>query len=513
MRLSYLIALLFLLPACQSIPQQEESSASSPNIILILADDMGYSDLGCMGAEIETPNLDALADNGMLFTHAYNTSRCCPTRASLLTGLYQHDAGYGHMDSDLGSPSYQGRFKEGVVSMPELLQQADYQTYMLGKWHLGHEVENTPLNRGFDRMYGIPKGGGLYFYPCIGRDRQVYLDKKQVFPDSNWYSTDAFTDYAIQFIGEADQERPFFMYLAYVAPHFPLQARAEDIQKYRGKYEKGYESIRQNRFEKQQQLGIISREVQLSPADFDRWESLENQSDEELKMAVYAAQVDRMDQNIGRLMESLKKLNLFENTLVLFLSDNGATDVELNTTPGAEFGSRNSWSAYGKNWANVSNTPYRKYKAMTHEGGIITPMIAHWPKGIQQRGSIQSTLVHVLDVLPTFLEVADVEYPSEKDNIALKPLEGKSFLPTLKNEKTAFDRVLLWEHEGNQAVRKGDWKLVRLHNETWELYDLKNDPIELRNVVDDYPEKVKELEQLYKDWAKAKGVRAWPIQS
>ena len=505
---SLAIALFILLPLLTRLEGEER-----PNIILILADDMGYSDLGSYGGEIETPNLDKLAYNGVRFTHAYNTSRCCPTRASILTGLYQHQVGYGSMDSDLGYPSYQGRFREGVVTVAQLLQEAEYRTMMLGKWHLGHEEAYHPLARGFDEMYGIPKGGGVYFYPCVGRDRQVYLNKEQVIPDETWYSTDAFTDYAIQFAEEAiSDSQPFFMYLAYIAPHFPLQAWPEDIEKYRGKYSKGYAFYRNQRFEKQKELGILSADTVLSPPEYNDWDAIENKDHEDHKMAVYAAQMDRMDQNIGRLIDSLQEQEVLDNTVILFLSDNGAVNSELNDFPDAELGSRDSWSAYGKSWGNVSNTPYRKYKAMTHEGGIITPMIVHWPDGIKTPGKITHEPVHIVDMLPTLLAMAETSYPSTYQGHTLPPLTGTDFMPLVHGGKQASDKTMFFEHNGNRAVRVGNLKAVQLHKKSWELYDLSSDPTELNNLAETQPDNLRRMQSAYSQWARSNGVLDWPVQ-
>lgn len=505
------VSLLLLISMLVSCSRQEQ--LSKPNIIVILADDMGYSDLGCMGSEIETPNLDALAGKGVLFTDCYNTSRCCPTRASLLTGLYQHQAGYGDMDSDLGYPSYQGRFREGVVTIAQLLKQTDYHTIMIGKWHLGHQQENIPLNRGFDKMYGIPKGGGVYFYPCVGRDRQVYLNNEQVIPDSTWYSTDAFTDYAIHFAEEAvNDDKPFFLYLAYIAPHFPLQAKPEDIQKYRNKYSRGYEYYRTKRFQKQKDLGIIAKDTKLSPADYTPWKQINNKDEEDLKMAVYAAQIDCLDQNIGKLLKKLKELNVFENTIILFLSDNGAISTNLNTYPEAQIGTRNSWAAYGKNWGNVSNTPFRYYKTMTHEGGIKTPLIVHWPEGIKSKDTISHEPIHLTDIYPTILELAQSDYPKEFEGEVLIPLAGESFLPLMRGNKQDPYKVMFWEHEGNQAVRIGGWKLVRKNKKAWELYNLQEDPTELNNLIDSKAELADSLKSVFNSWAKKCGVKEWPVK-
>ena len=482
---------------------------SRPNILLILADDMGYSDLGCTGGEIATPNLDRLAAQGLLFTHCYNTARCCPTRASLLTGRYQHSVGIGHMDADLGWPSYRGRLDTETPMMAGLLQEQGYQTYMLGKWHLGDEPEHSPLGRGFDRMYGIPKGGGVYFYPCIGRDRQVFLDDEQVFPDSNWYSTDAFTDYAIQFVRESQRqpEQPFFMYLAYIAPHFPLQARQEDIAKYAEAYEGRIGSIREKRYRKQQRLGIVDVGTLLPPMESFKENEGHNPEEEQRKMAVYAAQVDRMDQNIGRLLEVLQELGQLDNTIVMFLSDNGAASVNLNDTPDAEIGSRNCWASYGKARATVSNTPYREHKARVHEGGIITPLIVHWPVGIRRPGEIRKDPVHIIDLLPTCLEVSG--RPTGGGRIETLP--GQSLVSTL-NSPGQTERTLFWEHQGNQAVRYGKWKLVRLHRRDWELYDLEHDPTEMQNLVRQNPAKARELETEFAKWAEQNGVLPWPVK-
>ena len=499
----FLLLMLFLLGACGS------KHISTPNVIIILADDLGFSDLGCTGAEIHTPNLDSLAADGVLFTNCYNTSRCCPTRASLLTGRYQHQVGFGHMDADLGVPAYQGRFLHGVTILPERLKDHGYRTVMLGKWHLGHEHDHAPLARGFDRMYGIPKGGGVYFYPCVGRDRQIFLNDQQVFPDSNWYSTDAFTDYAIKFSEEAvDDDKPFFMYLAYIAPHFPLQAREEDIAKYQGKYKKGYAHYRQKRFEKQKRLGVISLNTELSPPDHENWDAVRNKDAEDLKMAVYASQVDRMDQNIGRLISSLRSQGQLDNTVIFFLSDNGAASTNLHQFPHAEIGSRACWSAYGKSWANVSNTPYRKFKAMTHEGGIITPLIVHWPAGLRSKGVISYQPIHIIDIFPTVLSLASRSW----DHLShLEKLEGTSLMPYLTGDTKGTARTMFFEHQGNRAVRAGDWKLVARHRQDWELYHIKDDPTELNNLIEEHPDKKSELLTVYRQWADKNGVEDWPI--
>lgn len=458
-----------------------------PNIIVILADDMGYSDLGCTGGEIQTPHLDRLAADGLLFTHCYNASRCCPSRASLLTGLYQHRAGVGHMSSDLGFPAYQGHLNDQCVTIAEVLKEQGYRTIMTGKWHVGDEREHWPDKRGFERFYGIPKGGGLYFYPSKFIDRPIYRNSEQVKPDSStFYSTDAFTNEAIKFVEESSNDnKPFFLYLAYIAPHFPLQAWPEDIAKYEGMYDEGYESIRQKRYSKQKKLNIVSADAELSPSNFPSWDAVEDKSEEIHKMEVYAAQVDRMDQNIGRLISYLEKTDELDNTVIFFLSDNGATAEGVNLSPDAQIGTAASFVSYGQNWANVSNTPYRLYKSMAHEGGIITPLIVHWPEGIGQSGRFIKEVVHINDIMPTCLDIAGATYPDAYQGREILSLDGQSFTPLLKQDKKDIYRQFFWEHQGNQAVREGDWKLVKRNNQPWQLYHLEQDPTELHDLSEE----------------------------
>lgn len=483
-----------------------------PNIIVILADDMGYSDVGCMGGEIETPNLDALAGNGLLFTHCYNASRCAPSRASLLTGLYQHRTGVGHMVENYGYPAYQGFLNNKCVTIAEVLKEEGYTTIMTGKWHLGDEHQYWPDNRGFENYFGSPKGGGLYFYPSEFVDRPLFRNGKMVTPDpETFYSTDNFTTEAIQFIEQNNEtEKPFFLYLAYIAPHFPLQAWPEDIAKYEGRYSVGYETIRKNRFERQKELGIIDTDVKLSPSDYDNWDE-ETAKEEAHKMAVYAAMVDRMDQNIGKLVDFLKRTGQLDNTLILFLSDNGACSRGFNRSPGAEIGTVNSFAAYGLGWANVGSTPYRKYKRFEHEGGILTPMIAHWPAGIK-KNKITHEVVHIIDIMPTCLAVAGAEYPQNFEGNKIHTVDGKSFYSSFRDENPGVFRQLFWEHEGNKAVRSTDWKLVKMHNYPWELYELETDPTELKNLINQKPVIADSLKQLWSKKASEMNVRSWPVK-
>jgi arylsulfatase A-like enzyme len=506
---------LFLLfvPICFCL--NEVNGNVRPNFIVILVDDMGYSDIGCMGSEIETPNLDSLAEDGLLFTNLYNTARCCPTRASLLTGLYSHAAGVGHMDSDKGYPSYQGFLGRDTVTIAEVLGNNGYRTILSGKWHLGGAREYWPDRRGFQRFYGIPKGGGLYFYPSRFIDREIYRNGVHVEPtDPDYYTTDAFTEEALLFIEESkNDDQPFFLYMAYVAPHYPLQAHEWDVEKYLGTYEVGYEAIRQARFEKQKAMGIVKANTELSPIlDVD---SSDDPKTMDRKMAVYAAQVDSLDQNVGKLVSGLKAMGLFENTAILFMSDNGAVsaevDWELDGGPRGRIGTNESFVSYGKHWANVSNTPFRKYKAQTHEGGIASPLILHWPKGVRNEGRKTDSMIHVIDVMPTLLELAGVGYPETFSGNDIRAVHGKSFAKLIKGKALSEKRQYFWEHEGNCGVREGDLKAVKLHKGVWELYDMSIDPTELDDLADVRPETLSRLRRAYRHWTEVNGVKAWPV--
>ena len=477
-----------------------------PNIVVLLADDMGFSDLGCTGSEIETPHLDKLANDGVLFTQCYNTSRCCPSRAALLTGRYQWDAGLGHMNTTKSPyPEYQQVLSLETPTLAEALRDIGYQTFMAGKWHVGDPREHWPDKRGFDHFYGTPTGGGLYFFPSPFYDRPIYRDGTRVEPEGEWYSTDGFTDGAIDFLRtQRDPDHPFFLYLAYIAPHFPLQAKAEDIEKYQETYRGGYEPIRRRRFAKQRRLGVIPDGFPLSEPTYPDWNAIADPAQEARKMAVYAAQVDCMDQNIGRLITTLRDIDALENTLILFLSDNGACATDFNRTPSEPIGSRLSNATYGP-WHNVSNTPYRLAKRQEHEGGIATPLIAYWPEGILDPGRIVDSITHIMDVFPTCLEIAQI------GNRVAPESDGESFASVLKGQDREKERALFWEHEGNRAARLGDWKLVAVRGGPWELYNLAADPFETIDLAADRPEKRSQMERLYADWAEEHGVRPWPL--
>lgn len=491
----------------------QKKSGDRPNIIIVLADDMGYSDLGVTGGEISTPNLDSLAHHGMLFTHFYNASVCCPSRTSLLTGLYHHEAGVGDMNFDLGVPSYQGYLNDRCVTIAEALKQNGYSTLMTGKWHIGDKPQYWPQRRGFDQFYGIPAGGGVYFYPSKFLDRPLFLNDTLMHPDKSFYSTDAFTDHAIEFISDAKKtKKPFFLYLAYISPHFPLQAKAEDIAKYRGKYLEGYDSIRMRRFARQKKLGIVSPETKLSPSTYTPWSQVGNKKQESFKMSVYAAQVDCLDQNVGKLMSALREMNIENNTIVFFLSDNGGCATEVNRAPDAKIGTENSFTSYGKNWANVSNTPYRLYKIYEHEGGTITPMIVYWPNGLKGKGRMYNSIGNIIDIMPTCLDLADVKYPSDYQGKKRLPLEGVSLVPAIEGKKIVRKEPFFWEFEGDRAVRKENWKLVAKQDSPWELYDLSKDPTELNNLVNKDTAIYRNLLNLYDKWAAKDGVYPWPLK-
>lgn len=531
------------------IPVLVEAAPEKPNIIVILSDDMGYSDLGCYGGEIQTPNLDQLAANGLRYTHFYNTARCCPTRASLLTGLYAHQAGIGEMTSDGGQRGYRGELSRNAVTIAEVLKPAGYRTYMAGKWHVTTQLRpdgdksNWPLQRGFDRFYGTIIGAGSFFDPWTltrGNDA-ITPDNDPEYKPEQFYYTDAISDHASRYVREhaaAHAGQPFFMYVAYTAPHWPMHALDKDITKYKGRYDAGYEAIREARFKKMKELGLI-HDWKLSPGDA-RWKDVDESTRAwELRgMEVYAAMVDSMDQGIGRIVESLKSTGQLDNTLILFLSDNGGcaetygrkppkqllpTDIvpmdkdELQTRmipersrDGRPVGSgsdvmpgpTDSYIAYGRNWANVSNTPFRQYKASNHEGGISTPLIAHWPKGISARNELRHEPGHLIDIMATCVKISGAQYPARFADHDILPPEGRCLTGGFTADRNE-ERSLLFEHFGAAAIRKGPWKLVRAGStRPWELYAINDDRTELNDLSKEHPEKVRELSELWEKEAK-----------
>jgi arylsulfatase len=510
-----LMTMLLALPACVPRPSgnPQVELPKSPNIVIIMADDMGFSDLGCYGSEINTPNIDKLAERGLVMTRFYNTARCCPSRAALLTGVYQHQAGIGRMTDDRGIDGYRGVLNRRVTTIAEQLKAAGYSTMMTGKWHVGGDYRAWPHRRGFDRYYGVPEGGGVYFTPFFQDNRSIVLDSIVTEPDSLFYSTDAFNDMAVQFIEEQHgSEKPFFLYVAHIAPHFPLQAWPADIARYRGLYSDGFEATREMRFKEMKALGIVPQNTVLSPEDsaVKRWDALSEEEKDmlDLKMATYAAMIERMDMGIGDIVDKLLELRILHHTAIFFLSDNGGSHEMIDRGDLNRIGTRDAFVSLGRSWANVSNTPFRMYKHWVHEGGIATPFIAHYPEMF--RGPLRSDYTgHIMDIMPTCLELAGISYPDAYDGHALIPLEGESLVPVFTGKKTVRDNPLFWEHMGNRAVRSGKWKLVSEYKKAeegpWALYDMEQDMTELRDLSAEYPETVQRLSVMYDQWAEKVG--------
>jgi len=483
-----------------------------PNIILIMADDMGFSDLGCYGSEISTPNLDRLAAGGVRFTQFYNTARCCPTRAALLTGLYNHQTGVGHMVADRGVPSYQGYLNDRCVTIAEALRPAGYSALMSGKWHVGENRPHWPTDRGFQRCFSLISGATNYFR--LDEGRQMALDDQPYKPPpEGFYITDAITDHAVRYVDEYGRKpEPFFLYVAYTAPHWPLHALPAEIAKYRGKYLKGWDALRRERHARQIRMGIVDQRWPLTPRDRQApaWEEVSDKEARDIKMAVYAAQIDRLDQGVGRLLAKLEETRVWDNTLIMFLADNGGCAEEVDRgKPGVPPGGADSFMSYGLPWANASNTPFRLYKHWVHEGGIASPFIAHWPAVIRQRGRIAHQAGHIIDVMATCLDAAGAAYPKTHRGRDIEPLEGRSLLPIFRGGRREDHPALFWEHEGNRAARLGRWKLVSRHPEGWELYDLEADRTEMRNLAEQHPERVRELSRQYEQWARRCEVAPW----
>ncbi|MCP4312414.1 MAG: arylsulfatase [Bacteroidetes bacterium] len=566
-------ALLCVLSACSG------ADPEPPNIIIILSDDMGYSDLGCYGGEIRTPALDDLAANGLRFTQFYNTGRCCPTRASLLSGVYPHQASIGHMMGDDRLPGYRGELGKDVVTIAEVMGLNGYSCYMSGKWHVTPYREhlpvtdsmkhNWPLQRGFDRFYGTIHGAGSLWDPNgLTRDNEyVSPDADPEYSPEQYYYTDAISDNALRYIKEHDGSRPFFMYVAYTAAHWPMHAPEDEIKKYDGVYDEGYGAIREARHKRLQEMGLINNSALMSD-QFGNWEAVKNRDWELGCMETYAAMVTRMDAGIGKIVETLKEEGELENTLILFLQDNGGcqealgryADIELDDWvsikrwgtvagsrldgptlppmkpaelqtrmvpvqtrdgypvrmgPGAMPGPADTYIAYGEAWANVSNTPFRMYKHFVHEGGIATPLIAFWPAGITDQGALRHTPSHLIDLMATCGDLGGGIYPEEYEGQSILPMEGMSLIPVFDSDRLP-ERNLLWEHEGNAAIRHGDWKLVgrkvmdrdSTFTEKWELYNIREDRSELNDLSASHQEKVLELKTLFE--AEGHRVRFFP---
>ena len=538
-----------------------------PNIVLIMADDMGYTDIGCYGSEIETPVLDRLAGNGLRFTQFYNTSRCCPTRASLLTGLYSHQAGIGLMTGDRGYEAYRGDLNRRCVTLAESLGRAGYQNYMSGKWHVTRHTgpnadrSNWPLQRGFDRFYGTITGAGSFFDPatlCRGNQYITPVNDPEYQPESFYY-TDAISDNAANFVSDhlkQQSDDPFFLYVAYTSAHWPMHAPQEEIEKYKGVYDKGYDPIRQKRYEKAIQKGVLDKRWPMSDGAVS-WEGFKHKEWDIRCMEVYAAMVDRMDQGIGRIIDVLEKNGELDNTLVIYLQDNGGCaegygrasnadkkerfdfkpfgpdDLQtkiwppmqtrdgrwVRTGPETMPGAEDTFVAYGVGWANASNTPFRGYKHDGYEGGISTPFVVHWPAGIpqSQRGSLVHDPAHLIDVMPTFLQAAGGDYPREFAGHQIQPMEGKSLVPAFSGKGIQRDAPVGFEHHGNLALRDGRWKIVSAYRRDqptrWELFDMDADRTELNNLAEKHPQKLKEMVGKWQTWADRVGVQPWPFKN
>ncbi len=499
-----------------------------PNIVLIMVDDMGWSDIGCYGGEIETPHIDHLAANGLRFTQFYNTGRCCPTRAALLTGLYSHRAGIGWMTNDWGEeyPGYRGFLNQKCMTIGEVLNESGYFTMTTGKWHVGaKETSMWPVERGFDYSYSVPAGGGFYYWPT----KQIVENEKVIHPGDNtpirgepdWYATDAWVEKGLAVLQQrkGQRDQPFFWYLAFNAPHWPLQADEADIARFRQLYQDGWEPIRKARWLGQRERELITQDTHLSSPTqgIPSWSSLEKKKQDQLVeyMACYAATIFRMDRAIGRLMQTLENRGELENTLILFLADNGGCAEggmlgNNSSNPEQRIGGPKSFIRYGEAWANASNTPFRQYKHFVHEGGIATPLVAYWPKKIVPKsgGELTSEVGHVVDLMATCVDFAGARYPSRRNGELIFPMQGTSLRPVLEGRKLA-PRMLFWEHEGHRAVREGEWKLVSKFPGSWELYHLGRDRSETRNLATQEPARVTSMKQAYTRWADENNVVPW----
>lgn len=533
-----------LVPLLPCFSQEKKQKDERPNIIVVMVDDMGWSDLGCFGGEMNTPNIDGLADNGVRFTNMYNAGRSCPSRASLLTGLYPHQAGIGRMTFNQNLPGYIGSLSDNAVTIAQVLKSAGYNTGMVGKWHvsetplkedqrewLAHQRDYSdyiapsqyPTAKGFDYYYGVLYGVVNYFDPFS----LVYGDKPVKEVPSNYYITDALSDSAVAYVNRnAKLDKPFFLYLAHTAPHWPLHALPEDIDKYKDRYKGGWESIREERYGRIKKMDLLTSDDEfLSKQNPDReWMQNKDSVWDARAMAVHAAMIDRVDQGIGRLIKTLKDNGALDNTLILFMSDNGCSpEVCQNYSPGDNDrpdmmrngepiiypkqkevlpGPQNTFASLGASWANVANTPFRFWKAKTYEGGICTPFIAHYPKGINiKKGSVYRGSGHLMDIMATAVELASAKYPERYGNNNIIPIEGKSLVPVFKKGKRDGHSYLFFEHFRERAVVSGDWKIVAPNNKPWELYNLKTDRTEMHNLANQYPDIVTRLNQAYDEWA------------
>jgi arylsulfatase A-like enzyme len=577
MKSSITVPMLLLLPLMRLHAAAGEPVR--PNILIILADDLGWSDPGCYGGEIRTPNLDSLATGGLRFTQFYNCTRCCPSRASLLTGLYPHQAGIGLMTSDQAAkfpgagdkgeafPGYRGALNASCLTIAQVLKSVGYSTAAAGKWHVGDR--ELPTKRGFDDFYGFVGGYGVDSWEPRMMTRLPEGRPQRIYKPGEFFATDAITDHALDFLARMRSENaPWLLYIGYQAPHFPVQSKQEDMTGYAEIYAQGWDMIRAQRLARQKSIGLLPQTTSLTPrgriphpvaskrlgswtddGNNPAWDSLpaDRRDDLAQRMAVYAGMVTGMDRNIGRLLADLRTSGQLDNTLILFLSDNGACAEwepfgfemlpTMNPVPGtglnqgtqalpnklyrgeelAKMGQAGSFPAYGSSWANACNTPWRLYKHYGHEGGICTPLIAHWPAAAGKAansGQFVHVPAHLIDIMATCVDIADAKYPAEWNREKILPMEGLSLRPLLvrsANPATALpSRFLAWEHEGNRAIREGKWKLVSLADAPWELYDMEADREEMNDLAAAQPERVNELSLKWEAWAKRTHVRPRP---
>ena len=541
--------------------------AERPNIVLVMADDMGYTDIGCYGGEIATPTLDRLATNGLRYTQFYNTSRCCPTRAALLTGLYSHQAGIGLMTGDRGWEAYRGDLNRRCVTMAEVLGDAGYRTYMSGKWHgtrhVGPDSDNAnwPLQRGFERFYGTIIGAGSFYDPatlCRG-NTFITPENDPLYRPDDYYYSDAISDNAVAFLQEHAEEEadsPFFLYVSYTSAHWPMHAPEEDVARYDGVYDAGYEPIRLARQRRAIELGVLDAAWELSPGRAD-WETFEHKAWDVRCMQVYAAMVEVMDRGIGRIVAELERQGLLEETLIVYLQDNGgcaeafgrASNAEreadfdyepfgpddlqskiwppmqtrdgrwVRTGPEVMPGAEDTFVGYGTGWANASNTPFRGFKHDAYEGGISTPFVVHWPEGIaaERAGAVVDAPCHLIDLMPTFVTVADAPYPEQRGGESIQAMEGVDLSPSFAGEELERVSPLGFEHHGNQALREGRWKIVSQYaanqERSWELYDMQLDRTEQHDLSEEQPERLERMVAAWQAWATRVGARDWPFEN
>jgi arylsulfatase len=496
-----------------------------PNIVIILIDDMGFSDLQCYGGDVPTPNINRMADEGVRFTQFYNCARCSPSRACLLTGLYPHQAGMGFLDNKVveGSKGTQGRLREDCVTMAEVLDDAGYFTFMTGKWHMGHMHGTPPHKRGFTRSLTAPIGE-LYF-PDQQQRREVGLvlnGERHELDDpmfgKDWYGPDLITSWGLKFVDEAIAEKkPFFYYLAHSSTHFPLQAPKEDIAKYRGKYKVDWDKLRAEHHQREIDMGLVDAKWPLTerPPGVSDWNKLSDEDKDRFDniMAIYAAMVDRLDRSVGDLLAGLKERGVLDNTVVMLMCDNGgnAESGPRGRLEGDDPGGPKSVVFLGQSWATVANTPFRRYKHFTHEGGIATPLIVHWPKGIDadRNGKLEKQPGHLVDLMPTVVELTGAKYPTKHNGHDIQPMEGVSLVPSFAGNDIHRTKPIYWEHEGNRALRDGKWKLVMKYKGPWELYDMEADRTEQHNVIDQNSDLAKKLIADWEAWAKRSDVNQW----